>query len=471
MFPALNNCRVRGCKDDFYLQNYKTGEEFVLDSVQANVLYECNGVLSVEAIANRLVIPKEDLQIFLSGFEDNGLLVLGPEPTNQSFGKLGTSPILREVHCDITGNCNLFGVCKHCYGRASFQADGNEDLSLEAVESLVNQMSAMNVADCVLSGGEPFCRKDLPEIIGLLDDKAVHITGIFTNGTIERSDVFEALSSRQIKTFFFVSLDGASARVNDFMRGPGSFAKTILFIKSAIAAGFPVVVNTMVIKQNVDHLHSMRVYLEQLGVHTWRLSTPREQGEAIVNSELIMPEWSKVFRSYQSLISHSLSSTDRMKIQIGSIFRTDMLRDKVYYLFSPSSSCCEYKRWSIVVKPNGNIVPCSAFDNMVFGNIRENRLEDVWFSESVQAFKNLPVSKTDCKECKLLGICGSGCRKIAYELCGSVFAKGGQSCPLYEFARDVVLPMLEGEGVVAKKLRKPVPFKYDIRRIEECIRK
>jgi len=471
MYPTLRNCRVRGEEGDFYLQNFKTGAEIVLDSMQAQVLHNCDGSLNSQEIAAFHQTTVSELTEFMAGFEQQGLLVMKELSEKLHFGELGHSPYLREVHCDITGRCNLFGICKHCYGRPVFQDLQTEELSLSEVDGLISQMASWNVADCVLSGGEPLLRGDLPEIIGKLDDNAIRLTGIFTNGTVEREDVFEMLKSRQMRTFFFVSLDGARSETNDFMRGPGSFEKTVGFIRRAIFSGFRVVVNTMVIQQNVEELVQMYTFLESLGVSTWRLSTPREQGDAICNSELIMPEWPDVFSAYETLITRAMNGDDRIKIQVGSIFRTDMLQDKALYLFTPASSCCEYKRWSLVVKPNGNIVPCSAFDNLVFGNIREDNIGEVWESDTVQAFKNLPVSKTECASCELLAYCGSGCRKIAYEIHGSIFAKDEQSCPVYEFARDVVVPMLTKHGICPEQLSDETGYTWDEKIIERCLQR
>lgn len=461
MYPRLIDCRVRGDEGDFYLHQYRDGREFALEPIHAKILLHCNGATSIEQLSVEFAQPKDDVVTFLRVFETERLLEFLSIPELVELAPLGGTPYLREVHIDATGWCNLYGICKHCYGRKDFQEATKNELSFAELCGVIDQMGEMNVADCVLSGGEVFIRKDIPQVILHLAKRCVHVTGIFTNGTIYRQDVIGALQAVGMKTFFFVSLDGHTARINDFLRGAGNFGKTLSFIRKIKDSGFPVIVNTMVIKQNVGHLLEMCHFLEELGIDRWRLSVPREQGETIVHKELILPKWQDVFDSYEVLLKHALTKTLPMKMQIGSIFKSELLEEPIYYLFRPSSNCCEYKRWSLVVKPNGNVTPCTAFENLVLGNIRQTSLRDIWKSDLTQAFKNLPISATDCRDCTIKEYCGAGCRKIAWELHRNVLAKDDNSCPLYEFADRLARPLLEAHGIKAVYLEEQPLYQFD----------
>lgn len=461
MYPQLFNCRVRGAEGDFYLHQYRLGQEFVLEPLHAQVLLGCNGSSSISQLAVEHGQTEEDVLVFLDVIEEAGMLKYLNSPSKMEFAPLVDSPHLREVHVDVTGWCNLFGKCKHCYGRQVFQEATKDQLDTAEMCVIIDQMAKMNVAESIFSGGEAFTRKDLPELILRLAKRQVHLSAIFTNGTIWRQDVIDAIRESDVNTSFLVSVDGPTPQVNDFMRGEGGFQKTISFIKRLVEDGFRVVVNTVVIKQNVHYLMDLYRLLESLGVYMWRLSVPREQGETIVNKDLIIPDWQDVFTAYEQLIRHVMDSPGRMKFQVSSIFKSELLEEPVYYLFRPESSCCEYKRWSITVKPNGNVTPCTAFDNLVLGNLRTSTLKDIWYSDSTQAFKSLPVMETECQGCRIAKYCGGGCRKVAWELHGSVLAKDDTACPLYEFADRVIRPMLESRGIRTELLAPTLPYKYD----------
>ncbi|MBR6327389.1 MAG: SPASM domain-containing protein, partial [Alphaproteobacteria bacterium] len=267
-----------------------------------------------------------------------------------------------------------------------------------------------------------------------------------------------------------ISLDGYTQEMHEFLRGKDTFAKTIDFINRVDKEGFPVIINTMVTKHNVKSLMDFCHFLEQKNINRWRLSVPREQGETIFHKDIIMPEWEDVFKSYKELLEYCLVKKSRMKVQIGSIFKSELLNEPEYYLYNDCNSCCEYKRWSIVVKPNGNVTPCTAFDNLVFGNIRQNSLADIWYSEPTQMFKTLPLGKTDCKDCKIRQYCGGGCRKMAWELHKSCLAKDDTSCPLYEFAAQVAQPILKKFGIKDLKLKEVPEQNFDYQKLEEYIK-
>ncbi|MBP5615887.1 MAG: radical SAM protein [Alphaproteobacteria bacterium] len=471
MFPVLVDCRVRGAADDVYLHNFKKGHEYTIEKRHAQILNLCDGTHSLEDIASAVSTSIEEIKEFLDVFKAENLLRYNDsqiDPIHISW--LNRDPFLREVHIDITGTCNLFGHCKHCYGRSNLEESHKSELSTEEVLDLIDQMGSMGVADCVISGGEPFLRKDLPLIIKRLSDNSIHFIGLFTNGTTYRQDVIDALKKENYTTFFFISLDGYTQEMHEFLRGKDTFAKTIDFINRVDKEGFPVIINTMVTKHNVKSLMDFCHFLEQKNINRWRLSVPREQGETIFHKDIIMPEWEDVFKSYKELLEYCLVKKSRMKVQIGSIFKSELLNEPEYYLYNDCNSCCEYKRWSIVVKPNGNVTPCTAFDNLVFGNIRQNSLADIWYSEPTQMFKTLPLGKTDCKDCKIRQYCGGGCRKMAWELHRSCLAKDDTSCPLYEFAAQVAQPILKKFGIKDLKLKEVPEQNFDYQKLEEYIK-
>ncbi len=470
MYPCLNDSRVRGADGDFFLHQFKLGQEFALDQLQANLLWHCNGSNTIADLATIFSQSEEDIIDFLQVVNQAGMLVFSKNPQNLQFPLIGQSPYLQEIQLEATGRCNLW--CKHCYGREEFAAAARNELTFQEMCSLIDQMHDMNVAKCFLSGGEVFMRQDLPEIIAYLAGKQIGVSGIFTNGTIYRPEVADAIQKLGLRTTFLVSMEGHTTEIHDFMRGDGQLKKTISFIEKVKRTGFKVTVNTVVIKQNVRQLMDMCHFLEDLGIDRWRLSVPREQGEALVNRDLIVPEWAEIYSAYEGLLQYALEGTrNGLRIQLSSIFKTEFLDGKHYYLFDDDSGCCEYKRWSLVLKPNGDLVPCPASDCVVLGNVREDSLEKAWKSDVCQAFKALPISQTDCRDCEIRHYCGGGCRVIAWNLHGSFLAIDDNACPLYRFFKDVACPLMKRYGIEARQLPKPSAFPYDPRIIDSHVNK
>ena len=461
MHPKLKNSRVRGAPDDYFLHDVKRRQSYALEEIHARTLSYCNGGNTIEDIATNMRQPPEDVEEFLRVFSEEGLLDMH-NPACESFPALTKAPYLREIQFDATGHCNLFGICKHCYGRPGFEKNAKRELDVAEMHALIDEIAQANVSDCFLSGGEIFLRKDLPEMIRHLSDKYVCLDGIFTNGTIWRQEVIDAVLATGVSTVFFVSMDGHTPALNDFMRGKGNFDKTLRFVRKVKEANLPLTVTTMVTKQTVESLGEMYRFMENLGVNRWRLSIPSELGETVVNKDILMPSWEAVFTAYEKLLRTVLDQPGKMQIQLSSVFRTELIEEGRISLFNPGNSCCEYKRWGLTIKPSGNIVPCSAFDDFVFGNVREQRLLDVWYTDIAQSFKALPVDAiAGCKGCDILSFCGGGCRKMAYHLHNDILAKDDHSCPMYRFFVETIFPLLQQHGVKIDYLPERPLYPYD----------
>ncbi|MDD5606865.1 MAG: radical SAM protein [Candidatus Pacebacteria bacterium] len=355
MYPVLKNCRIRGNVGDFYLQNLKNGYIFKLEDLQAKILWYCNGKNDISLISKKFYQSKRNLLSFFQFFKNENLLDLSKKQINNIVFPLPLkNPQLKEVQIEITGKCNLW--CLHCYGRSDFKKTARNELTTKELEELFNQLQELNIERCFLSGGESFTRKDLPILIKQLAKRHIYIGGIFTNGTIYREDVIKAIKKTGQDIVFLVSLDGHSSTTHNFLRGKGNFEKTISFIKKVKKLGFWVTINTIVTKRNVNYLMEMYKFLECLGINRWRVSIPREQGECIKNKEIVMPNNEDFFNAYKDLLKYHVENKTKMKIQLSSIFKTEFIKNKCYYLYQNTNSCCEYKRWSLTIQSNGNVI-------------------------------------------------------------------------------------------------------------------
>ena len=90
------------------------------------------------------------------------------------------NPRLSGIHWCVTGRCNL--KCRHCYMESPAGRYGA--LRFEDMARIIEQFERANVVEVVLSGGEPFMRKDLLDILGLLAKKKVRLGEIYSNGLL-----------------------------------------------------------------------------------------------------------------------------------------------------------------------------------------------------------------------------------------------------------------------------------------------
>ena len=119
----------------------------------------------------------------------------------------------------ITFRCNL--ECSICSARVC-QTDS--ELDTFQIQSLFDQLKSLEVIR--ITGGEPFVRCDLSEIVRHIHKKIkpflIHIT---TNGTLQDRILDLVKENQGTKLFIAVSLDSLQEN-HEEIRGKGSFQKT-----------------------------------------------------------------------------------------------------------------------------------------------------------------------------------------------------------------------------------------------------
>ncbi|MGC4113651.1 MAG: radical SAM protein [Myxococcales bacterium] len=181
------------------------------------------------------------------------------------FNKVVRRRKLESVFLFVTNDCN--SKCRTCF--YAKETHPGENLTFAQIRKLSE--TAPRFDKLWLSGGEPFLRPDLVEIIELFyRNNDIQTINLPTNGLLpERVETeVRRLVERcpNLAVHLNYSLDGLGA-VHDQQRGvPGGFAKTIAAMErtGAAFAGHPRVhqnVATVVTGENIDQLFDLGCYL------------------------------------------------------------------------------------------------------------------------------------------------------------------------------------------------------------------
>jgi len=151
----------------------------------------------------------------------------------------------------VTARCNL--RCGHCFVDHSPQ----EELPLERCVRLAHEVGPFFWLD--ISGGEPFLRADLAEIIRPFRCKVVQIP---TNGSLPDAAVEQVQKIRSMGRAALavsISIDGLQATHDEIRGRPGSWKTAWETFARLKALGVPVKVNTVVMRRNLgEFLELMR---------------------------------------------------------------------------------------------------------------------------------------------------------------------------------------------------------------------
>lgn len=128
----------------------------------------------------------------------------------------------------VTARCNL--ACEQCnviYGNAD-----RAEATLEEIERIAENLAAIGTTVVLLTGGEPFMRKDLPEVCRAFVKAGIH-PRLQTNGLATR-EMLEACVEAGAKDLS-VSLDSLWPEVQEAVNGdyPGSWRRALEVISIA----------------------------------------------------------------------------------------------------------------------------------------------------------------------------------------------------------------------------------------------
>jgi MoaA/NifB/PqqE/SkfB family radical SAM enzyme len=312
----------------------------------------------------------------------------------------------------VTAACQ--SLCKTCQiGKLYRENPGraSEDLRLDEIEKIFQSIGHVYFFN--VSGGEPFLRNDLPEIIELalihLSPRIVHIpTNAIATEKIKRS-VLKILSimdncAAEIPFTIKPSIDGIGP-VHDAIRGVnGNFDRllnTINMLKG-IEAQHPCLhleLGTVVSKFNIDHLSEIEDFVHDLGVESYRNEIAEQREEFYNIGDPITPSWieyEQLMERFKLKIIQNINNKKKLA-RITESFRlvyydivADIMREKTQVI------SCFGGISNVHINYNGDVWPCCVLGyKKSMGNLRQNGLDfkSIWNSEKAQEIRNYIKNK------------------------------------------------------------------------------
>jgi MoaA/NifB/PqqE/SkfB family radical SAM enzyme len=306
----------------------------------------------------------------------------------------------------VTAACQ--SKCKTCNIGLKYQEDPKRkerDLKLEEIEKIfltLGQIYFFNV-----SGGEPFLRKDLPEIIRLacryLKPRIIHIpTNAIASGRIKdlASQCLEVINQYDPTVPFTIkpSIDGVG-KVHDEIRGvKGNFKqleKTISYLKEIEQdyQNFHLELGTVISNFNINHLSEIEDYVHSLGVQSYRNEIAENRTEFYNMEDPITPD----AKTYKKLVSEF---ADKIRQNIATKRKLTKVTESLRLVY--------YDLVGRILNENRQVIPCFAgisnvhinFDGEIWpccvlgyshpmGSLRANEydFQKIWQSDQAKAVR------------------------------------------------------------------------------------
>ena len=167
----------------------------------------------------------------------------------------------------ISNNCNLSCImCGPQYSSTWAKETGEENAYLLYEPDITISPSTYKIQ---LAGGEPFMIKKFAHMLSKINNTDCEIV-VNTNATIVTKPLLDQLK-RFKHVYIVVSVDGYDKLNNQIRRG-SDWNLVVKNIKMFMELGFTVLVNTVLQRDNINHIYELGSFLETIGIEDWIIS-------------------------------------------------------------------------------------------------------------------------------------------------------------------------------------------------------
>ena len=343
---------------------------------------------------------------------------------------------LKGLYIEVTSKCNL--RCKHCYNNSG---DTNDEISFDCLESLIADASREGVTNFTISGGEPFIRKDIVEIIELCLHNPITTITIVTNATLVTEKTLLNIKNRIDNTdriMFQISVDGPDSESHNYLRGNGAFEKLSNKLELFQTFGLKISFHVVLHSHNFHKVNRILEYAKQHNVTKVDFTFLKKKGRTDLwyDELLISPE-------KELELVNKLKTLPQQEDSVPFSFPQVFYGECPLFAENNSSETDIFVR----IDPCGNLFPCQNFDTLdsSIGNINNSLLRDIITDINMQQLYRKILKKRAekglCKTCFVNQFCGKGC--LGVEFCDDYCEKHSNECLL---RRKLFLTELQGLG-------------------------
>jgi radical SAM protein with 4Fe4S-binding SPASM domain len=280
----------------------------------------------------------------------------------------------REAVVAVTYRCN--SRCSMCN---IWKADDHDEMDPKEYAKLPRSLKTINV-----TGGEPFLRKDLTEVMKVIHGVAPDARIVFsTNGFL--TDVILAKVA-EIRAFHpnigvGISIDGLED-VHDKIRGiPGMFKRAIATVQGLKAAGVKDLrIGLTIVRENVSEVRHVFDLSRELGVEfTTTIAHNSDIYFRKTDNDALHPAPGEL--EPLDYVRRSLLRSASVKNWFRAYHVNGIIDPSVRTHFH---SHCEAGRRYFFLAPNGDVYPCNVLDEVI-GNLAKSSSWDEIYPRDAQA--------------------------------------------------------------------------------------
>jgi PqqA peptide cyclase len=348
---------------------------------------------------------------------------------------------------ELTYRCPLH--CPFCSNPVDF-AKVQSELSTEEWFRVLAEARALGAVQLGLTGGEPLSRPDLEQLVAEAHRLGFY-TNLITSGVGLNETRMRALKDAGLD-HVQLSFQDSTRELNDFLSSTRTFELKRRVATLIKAHGFPMVMNCVIHRLNIDHVERIIDLALEIGAEYLELANTQFYGWADLNRAQLLPTREQLERSEAVVAGYRQRIGNRLRILyvISDLYET-----------RPKRCMNGWGSTFMVVAPDGLVMPCHAarmLPGINLPSVRDASLAQIWLdSPAFNRFRGDHWMPEPCRSCpektKDLG----GCRCQAYLLTGDVGATDPvcDKSPLH----SKVLEIVNSPRPLRPEIERPLVFR------------
>lgn len=408
--------------------------ELALDPVEAHIVGLCNGrndVRDIEAaVRDKFTLKEQDSRrrvffmmnrlskAYALGFGSKADTAGKYDGARRRFPKNGpylSSP--KMVTWEVTYACNLH--CPHCFTESG--RPGNNELDTEGAFLLIDKLAEAKVLRLLITGGEPFLRPDILEILEKVSTTGIRLD-IATNGIELPDRVLKGIRNLPV-LHMHVSMDGIGMSHDRFRGRRGAFEAACRNIRRMQDENINVSLSMTVTGQNIDEVEQVIDLALEMGCQGFFANAmlPVGRGKKIIHEHPLGAD--DYYRFYRTLVEKGKELRGRLEIS-GDMCFPFLFSSPRKGMSTSGSMGCSAGYDTLCIGADGIAYPCHFLHDFPLGDLTETSLMSLWKnSPALRDMRN--VRKQDmaepCHSCQFApGACRGGCRAAAYLVSGDL---------------------------------------------------
>jgi Fe-coproporphyrin III synthase len=344
----------------------------------------------------------------------------------------------RRVLIEITAKCNL--RCRYC---SHFDNPGVPEVDLPTNDWLTffDELGRLAVMEVILSGGEPFCRRDLQALLSGIVANRMRFS-ILSNGALINEEIAAFVAATGRCHYIQISLDGSQPSSHDAGRGKGAFEGAVRGLRILKRHGISSRSRITIHRHNIDDLEATADFLlGELGAVGIGTNTASFLGSCRDNADDLLLDADGRQRAMEILARLHRRWPGRITANAGpgaDLFMWNrMLQARRAGAAGFDSggrlTACGCPTAEISVRSDGAIIPCSLLGHMAMGRINRDSLAEIWTDHpqlnALRHRRAIPLDGFEtCRDCGFRTYCTGNCPALALTMTGEIDRPSPDGC-------------------------------------------